>query len=280
MPTTLTPNEHLAQVEAWRAARDKRLRSPDGWLALVGLSWLTPGENHVGAHPSNQVLLHGHEVPPRVGSLWLEGGSVRFVPHEGVDLPATALVDDAEGDPTVLELGPVRFHLIKRGERFGVRVRDATAPALAAFAGMPHFPIDPSWRVTGRFEVAPPDTVIEIADITGVHSRDETPGSVSFERDGPTWRLAALPGDDKDGRLWLIFGDATNGTDTYGGGRFLYTEPFGSDGTVVVDFNLAYNPPCVFSPYATCPLPPPQNLLTLRIEAGEKAWHPQIAAAG
>jgi uncharacterized protein (DUF1684 family) len=168
----------------------------------------------------------------------------------------------------------MRFHVIKRGDRFGVRVRDSRAPALATFAGLTHFPIEPSWRVTGRLEAAPPETTVEIVDITGAHSRDATPGSVAFERDGATWRIAALPGDDEDGSLWLIFGDATNGTDTYGGGRFLYTEPVGSDGTVIVDFNLAYNPPCIFSPYATCPLPLPQNRLALRIEAGEKTWHP------
>lgn len=269
----MTDPGYTAQVEAWRAARDTRLRSPDGWLALVGLSWLTPGENHVGGHPSNQVLLHGHEVPPRVGSLWLEDGRVRFVPHEGVDLPATELEDDTKGEPTVMELGSLRIHVIRRGDRFGVRVRDAKAPALATFSGLTHFPIDPGWRVIGRLEAAPLDATIEIVDITGAHSRDATPGSVAFERDGATWRIAALPGDENDECLWLIFADATNGADTYGGGRFLYTEPVAADGSVVVDFNLAYNPPCIFSPYATCPIPPPQNRLTLRIEAGEKEWH-------
>jgi hypothetical protein len=205
--------------------------------------------------------------------MWLEDGHVRFVPHEGVDLPQTALEDDLEGNPTVLELGTLRFHVIKRGERIGVRVRDTTAPALASFAGLDHFPIDPSWRVTARLEAAPPNAVIEIVDITGTHSRDATPGTVAFERDGTTWRITALPGDENDGCVWLIFGDATNGIDTYPGGRFLYTEPVAADGTVIVDFNLAYNPPCVFSPYATCPLPPTQNRLALRIEAGEKEWH-------
>jgi uncharacterized protein (DUF1684 family) len=269
------PRAHAAHIAEWRAARDERLRSPDGWLALVGLSWLMPGENHVGAHPSNPVVLHGHDIPPRVGSLWLEDGHVRFVPHEGVDLAEKTMRDDTEGEPTVVELGSLRFHVIRRGERFGVRVRDSTAPALATFAGIPHFPIDPSWRVTARLEPAAPDTTLEIVDITGALSREPTPGSVAFERDAATWRIVALPGDD-DGSLWLVFGDTTNGTDTYGGGRFLYSEPLAADGTVIVDFNLAYNPPCVFSPYATCPLPPPQNRLALPIEAGEKEWqaHP------
>jgi uncharacterized protein (DUF1684 family) len=268
----MTPTEHRANVEAWRAERDEQLRSPDGWLALVGLHWLTPGENHVGAHPSNQVILHGHEIPPRVGSMWLEDGYVRFVPHEGVELPEAALQDDLGGHPTVLELGSVRFHVIKRGERIGVRVRDASAPALGSFAGLDHFPIDPSWRVTARLEAAPSDARIEIVDIIGDRRRDTTPGTVAFERDGTIWRIAALPGDENDGCVWLIFCDATNEADTYPGGRYLYTEPVAANGTVVVDFNLAYNPPCVFSPYATCPLPPPQNRLELRIEAGEKVW--------
>jgi uncharacterized protein len=269
----LTDPAYLDKVAAWRADRDARLRSPTGWLSLVGLSWLTPGENHVGAHPSNQVILHGHEVPPRVGSMWLEDGRVRFVPQEGVDLPEIELVDDTGGDPTVLELGTLRLHTICRGERFGVRVRDTSAPALASFNGIEHFPIDPSWRIEAHLEPAEPDAEIEIVDITGAHSRDATPGSVAFERDGTIWRIDALPGDEADRCVWLIFGDATNGSETYAGGRFLYTEPVAADGSVVVDFNLAYNPPCVFSPYATCPLPPPQNRLALRIEAGEKDWH-------
>jgi uncharacterized protein (DUF1684 family) len=268
----LTDPGHAAQVAAWRAGRDERLRSPTGWLTLVGLFWLTPGENHVGAHPSNQVILHGHEVPPRVGSMWLEDGRVRFVPHEGVDLPETELEDDLEGKPTVLELGTLRFHTIRRGERIGVRVRDTASPALREFSGMKNFPVDPNWRVQARLEPAPADATIEIADVTGAVSSDTTPGSIAFERDGVTWRLAALEGEE-DGSLWLIFGDATNGTETYGAGRFLYTEPPADDGTVIVDFNLAYNPPCVFSPYATCPLPPPENKLSLRIEAGEKDYH-------
>lgn len=138
---------------------------------------------------------------------------------------------------------------------------------------MQHFPIDPGWRVTARFEAAPAGHEMEIVDITGAVSHEPSPGVVAFERDGATWRIEALPGDD-DGSLWLVFADATNGAETYGGGRMLYTEPVAADGSAVVDFNLAYNPPCVFSPYATCPLPPAQNRLALRIDAGELAYHP------
>ena len=275
----MTPDQHAAQVAAWRADRDARLRSPDGWLALVGLHWLEPGENHVGAHPANQVVLHGHEIPPRIGSLWLEDGVVRLVPHEGVEVlhagkPVGEMVleDDHSEHMTVLELGTLRFHVIRRGDRLGVRVKDSAAPALKRFTGIEHFPIDAGWRIEGRLEPVPADARLEIIDITGAVSRDPTPGTFVFARAGATWRIAALAGGE-DGSLFLVFGDLTNETDTYGGGRFLYTDPPEADGRVVADFNLAYNPPCVFSEFATCPLPPAENRLSLRIEAGEKDWH-------
>jgi uncharacterized protein (DUF1684 family) len=274
----MTPQEHAARVIDWWAARDERLRDPDGWLTLVGLHWLAPGENRFGADPDNHVVLHGDGVPQHAGSLWAEDGVVRLVagsPAVGAGGEAVAeaqLADDLDGEPTVIDLGSLRMYVIRRGERLGLRVRDRASPALTAFRGMDHFPIDPGWRLSGRLEPAPADRTIEIVDVTGAVSHDLTPGQVVFERDGATWRIDALPGDD-DGTLWLVFGDATNGIETYGGGRFLYTEPVGDDGSVVLDFNIAYNPPCVFSPYATCPLPPPQNRLDLRIEAGERDFH-------
>jgi uncharacterized protein (DUF1684 family) len=136
---------------------------------------------------------------------------------------------------------------------------------------MEHFPFDPGWRIRGRLAPAEPGERLEIVDVTGTVSDEETPGAFVFSRDGREWRIRALPADE--GQLWLIFGDGTNGAETYGGGRFLYTEAVEADGSVVADFNVAYNPPCVFSPYATCPLPPAENRLALRIEAGERAFH-------
>lgn len=279
--TAIAAAEHAARVAAWRAEREARLRSPDGWLALVGLHWLVSGENHVGAHPANQVVLHGHEIPPRIGSLWVADGVVRLVPHEGVEVfhqgkpvGEMTLEDDRGGHPSVLEIGTLRFHLIRRGERLGVRVRDSTAPALRSFRGMEHYPIDASWLIEGRLEPAAADATLEITDITGAVSRDPTPGAFVFERAGRTWRIAALPDDEGSG-LFLVFGDTTNGTDTYGGGRFLYTDPPAADGRVAADFNLAYNPPCVFSGFATCPLPPAENRLSLRIEVGELVYRPE-----
>jgi len=276
--TAISVGAHAERVVAWRRLREDRLRSPHGWLALVGLHWLTPGDNHFGAHPANEIVLHGSGIAPRAGTLTWSENQVRLQPHEGAELriggnPAATmmLADDLDGDPTLLDLGTLRMHLIRRGERMGLRVRDSDAPVLAAFTGLESFPIDPSWCVTAQFEPAAPGATIKIVDITGTPTREPTPGTVWFERDGATWRLRALPGGD-DGALWLVFGDLTNGHETYGGGRFLYTEAPAADGTVIADFNLAYNPPCVFSPYATCPVPPPQNRLALRIEAGERRY--------
>jgi uncharacterized protein (DUF1684 family) len=276
----VTPEEHAAAVRAWRAERDERLRSPDGWLTLVGLYWLEPGENRFGADPANPILLSGVGLPAHAGSIVLDGDSARLdgasaeVRIDGRHLPDAPLADDRSEDPTVLELGDLRMHVICRGgDRLALRVRDRTAPPLAAFGGLEHFPIDIGWRLTGRLEPDESDEPMEIVDVTGIVTREASPGRVAFERDGRTWRLRSLDGGD--GKLWLVFGDATNGGETYGGGRFVYTEPKAEDGAVVVvDFNLAYNPPCVFSPYATCPLPPAENRLPLRIDAGELLYRP------
>jgi len=203
-------------------------------------------------------------------------GAVRVRPHHGAPLTHAGqpvdgeleLEDDLGGDPTIVELGSLRFHLIRRGDRIGLRVRDADAPALRTFGGVPRFPVDPAWRFVSRFEPAAAARTIEVPDVLGDVTQDHFPGWVTFTVDGQPQRLAALKGDE-DGSLWLIFGDRTNGSTTYAAGRFLYTEPPAADGTVVVDLNLAYNPPCVFSPYATCPLPPAGNRLTVPIPAGE-----------
>jgi uncharacterized protein (DUF1684 family) len=270
----MTPAEHAARVVDWWAQRDERLRDPDGWLTLVGLHWLAPGENRFGADMSNDIVLSGRDVPARAGSLWLENGEVRLQSDGEAEPRPEPLASDVTGEPTVIEIGSLHMYVIQRGPRWALRVRDHASPTIAAFRGMDHFPLDPSWRVDARLRPAAAGERLEIVDVTGDIGSEETPGTVEFERDGRTWSLAALPGDADERRLWLVFGDATNGRETYGGGRFLYSEAVGDDGKVVLDFNLAYNPPCVFSEFATCPLPPPQNRLNLRIEAGERNYRP------
>jgi uncharacterized protein len=270
-------DDYAASIHAWDAERDARLRSPNGWLALVGLHWLTPGEHEFGQHPSNAIRLTGGDVPPLGGHLLVtDDGVVRIRPHGDASLthdgqPVNGELElrgDLSGDPTIVELGSLRFHLIRRGDRIGLRVRDTAAPILKEFPGVPRFPIDPAWRVSGRLERPPGLRTVDVPDVLGEVRAEESPGVVQFSMEGQDLALDALPEDDD--ALWLIFGDTTNGHETYSGGRFLVSGPVAEDGSVVVDFNLAYNPPCVFSPHATCPLPWPANVLPVAVRAGEQ----------
>ena len=263
---------YLAEVEAWHAARDARLRSPDGWVALSALHWLQPGPWLVGSDASNDLVLAGDGVPARLGRLDVGWHRALLVAETGVTVDGATVTEvelepDVPGPPTVFTVGSLTAHLIVRGDRMGLRVRDSHAPALNEFTGIRRYPVDPAWRVTGRL-VPSPGRTLTVPDIIGIATETESPGTLVLPLPGGEQRLDALDGGD--GTLWLIFGDATNGGDTYHGGRFLYTEPVQLDGSVVADFNLAYNPPCVFTPYATCPLPWPANRLPVPVLAGEK----------
>jgi uncharacterized protein len=263
---------HVATVEAWRAERYRRLRNEIGWLTLAGLGWLRPGVNRIGTASNADVILPGG--PPVAGTITVpEGGNPTadgdFL-HEGAPVRDLALTSDLDGEPTLLELGALRLCLIDRGGRLGIRTWDTQSTARSEFDGIDHWPVDPAWRVMAHLEPTP-GRVIEVPDVLGDIESEGSPGDLVFEVDGAARRLQALPGGEA-GELWLVFGDATNGDETYGGGRFLYTDPPDPDGTFVLDFNRAYNPPCVFSPFATCPLPWPANRLPIRIEAGERAY--------
>lgn len=262
---------HAAEVEAWREGRYAALRRDIGWLTLAGLGWLKPGVNRVGSDPGVDVVLPGG--PPAAGTVTVtdEGllaeGEFR---HDGRPARRLRLVSDQEGEATLMELGSLRICLVERGGRLALRTWDLDSPRRRSFAGIDHWPIDPAWRLDARFEPTP-DRVIGVPDVLGTNDEQPSPGDVVFEVEGEAYRLQALAGGDS-GELWLVFGDATNGDETYGGGRFLYTSAPDADGVLVVDFNRAYNPPCVFSPYATCPLPWPANRLPIRVEAGERVY--------
>jgi uncharacterized protein len=264
------------QLDTWKKERTESLKREDGWLTLVGLYWLKPGENRFGSDPGNPVILPKGKSPAVAGTLVRDGEAVTLNVQPGVALtadgkPVTAslpLTTDAKSKPTVLELGSLSFYAIQRGDRVGVRIKDKESPERAAFKGVDTFTSDPRWRVVARFEPYK-DKKIPITNILGQVAQETSPGAVVFDWQGKTYRLDAL-GDPKEG-LSLIFGDATNGKLTYGAGRFLDTDP-PKDGTVVVDFNTAYNPPCAFTAFATCPLPPAQNKLALAVEAGEKKF--------
>lgn len=266
------------EIEAWRAERVERLEAEGGWLSLAGLHWLPEGESSVGSEPVADVVLPA-SAPARVGTVVRDGDVVRLAVapgvearHQGEPVRRLVMVSDAaagEGEPTVVELGTLTLQVIERGERVGLRVKDGEAPSRTGFTGIESYPIDPRWRLAARFEPYDPPREIEVDDYAGGTQPSMVAGAVVFEVDGQTHRLDALDaGDD----LFLIFADRTSGDTTYGGGRYLYAGKPAPGEPAIVDFNRAYNPPCVFTPYATCPLPPPQNRLDIPIEAGEKTY--------
>jgi len=264
------------ELEEWKAKRLAGLKSEDGWLTLIGLFWLREGENRFGSDPSNEIVLPEGKFPPFAGTLHLAGGAVRLEakPDAGIrsgGQPVTALDlrSDADGPPTVLELGSLSFHVVRRGERLGLRVKDRENPARAEFKGTDYYPPQRKWLVTARFEPYDPPKRVPILNVLGMETEETAPGALAFEVDGREYRLQALREKGNE-QLFIIFADQTSGKETYGAGRYLYADPPGADGRVRLDFNRAYSPPCAFTRYATCPLPPAQNRLPLRIEAGER----------
>ena len=213
-----------------------------------------------------------------MGELILEHGAVRIqaeraagLTQRGRPVEAITLRTDASGDATVLENGPVSFYVIKRRDRYAVRVKNAASQLLRSFAGIDSFPIEWHWRFEAHFERYDPPKEVLVPNVIGGADREKCPGAIVFDYGGKTYRLEpVLEAGTED--LFVIFGDRTNGVETYGAGRFLYTKVPDQAGRVILDFNKAYNPPCVFTPYATCPLPPPGNRLPFRVEAGEKLY--------
>lgn len=267
--------KHRAEVDAWFADRIARLTQPDGWLSLVGMHWLEPGTQTLGHGGDNALVLA--VGPTHLGNISLVDGAVQFVPADGVAFTIdgkpgsgrVALIPDSKGEPTVLGFadGRASLVLIERSGRMALRVRDAQAPTRTDFKGITRYPVDIGWRFDARFEPHPPGRTIPIASVINTLDDMVNPGVVVFRKDGKEHRLEAV--DEGDGRLFLIFGDRTNGRETYGAGRFLYAGPVDANGHTVVDFNQAYNPPCALNAYSTCPLPPPENRLDLAIAAGE-----------
>jgi uncharacterized protein (DUF1684 family) len=267
---------YAEEVEQWKAKRLASLKGDDGWLSLVGLHWLKEGENKIGSDPSSDVPLPEGKAPRAAGSLFLNNGKVRIearprsgITSEGRPFTSLDLTSDADGKPTVLKLGALTFHVIKRGDRLGVRVKDTDAPTRTNFSGLEYFPTDERWRVDARFEPHNPPVTIPITNVLGMEEDDPSPGAIVFDIDGKTYRLDALTEEGEE-QFFVIFADQTSGKETYGAGRYLYAGPPDSQGRLLIDFNEAYSPPCAFTKYATCPLPPEQNKLPVRVEAGEK----------
>lgn len=267
---------YRTSVDAWHAGRVARLAAEDGWLSLIGRDWLQPGANTLGSAPGSTVLLPDWAAPAKAGLFMLEGTTVRFKPLPGSGLllngqPASEalLKSDAEGKPDVLQAGRVKFYVIRRGDHFGIRIKDSETPARKAFHGVPRYPVDPAWRVEAEFLPYATPQIRAIPTVLGTSEPMTAPGLLKFKVGGREVTLEPVVEDPEHPELFLIFKDATSAHGTYPAGRFLYAD-MPKDGKVVLDFNRAINPPCAFTIYATCPLPPPQNRLDIAVPAGEQ----------
>lgn len=264
-----------AEALDWRERRSARLREPYGWLSLVGLDFVDDGRWVVGASEGADITVPAG--PDEWGTLIVEDTRARFEPVSGavvVDGRAGvpgSLVQPGRDEPVWVQAEDVRFQIIERNGRLAVRTRWPRAETRTEFKGLDYFPFDPDWRVEARFERHPPGTTMPVGSVLGDVTQEPNPGTAVFEVDGREFRLEAVADEDDD-ELFFVFADRTTGRETYGAGRMLYAPMPGDDDRTVLDFNRAYNPPCTFTEYSTCPLPVPENRLDIRITAGEKDY--------
>lgn len=272
-----------AALKAFRAEREKALLVDNGWFTVAGLHFLNPGENTFGSDPLNDIVLDFADVPKQAGVITMKGTTVAIKAADGESLTYN-------GKP--VKDGPLRlsergrradlityestsFFLHFSGPRLAIRVRDQKAPLRTGFSGLKWYPADPSFRVTGTFTPLATPKMIQAPTILGDLEPFTVPGNVKVTVGGKTHNMEAWRSGE---RLWFVFRDLTSADSTYPSARFLYTDPPTADGTVVLDFNRAQNPPCAYNPWTTCPLPPSANKLAIRIEAGEKRYHSEATS--
>lgn len=255
-------SEYTASIEKWRRERETRLKSPDNWLSVAGLFWLKAGENTVGSDPASHITLP-KGAPAQAGVFTLDGDRVMFRPVSGRTVALK--VNSADFVP----VAGVKLYALHRGNRYGIRLRDNNSEYRTKFTKLEWFPVDPNWRIQAKYIPNSQPRKTYFDSMTGDKQEMIIPGTVEFTREGKTFRLSpVLEGDE----LFFVLRDTTAGKTTYPAARFLYTKLPEKAGPIELDFNKAYNPPCAFTPYATCPLPPKENRLTIAVEAGEKRY--------
>jgi uncharacterized protein (DUF1684 family) len=274
-----TSARYVEEIEEWKAYRIKRLTSKSGYLSLTGLFWIEDGSHSFGSALSNDLVFPGEGIPPRMGVIDLASGVATITAEAGVEIayegePVTRMrlrPDSHEDGATKLTWDRLTWWLVKRGDRFGIRLSDPQAPALKHFKGVERYSTSEDWRVVGRFEPYKPMKTLEIVDVNGIVSRELCPGALVFEWKGTEYRLEGVPSGSMES-YFVVFGDATNGHETYGAGRFLYVDASDENGRVIIDFNKAYTPWCAYTDFTTCQLPPKQNRLPIEVTAGEKDY--------
>lgn len=267
--------EYIRNMEEWQQQRLKRLKSENGWLNLVGLYWLKEGQNPFGSNEANNIVFP-ENAPEFIGNYILYKGNISVQINENVEvfvndslLAEHEINTDADENTTLFRSGSLRWYVIKRGDRYGIRLRDVKSPLIDKITEIPSFPIDPNWRIEARFEKFETPKEIAIPNVLGDTEFQKCYGLLKFKVDKKEYELMPL-GDGVNDDFFVIFADETSAEETYGAGRFLSVEKPDTDGKTYIDFNKATNPPCAFTDFATCPLPPKENVLPFEVLAGEK----------
>lgn len=269
--------EYLEFIKKWDSTRVESLKSKTGWLNLAGLLWLKEGENKFGSGTSNDIIFPADKADEFIGSFYLADSIVTVKINEGVKVYSNGelineiiMSPDISGNQTELNHKNLNWFVIVRDEKVGIRLRDYESETVKNFTGIDRFPVDTTWRINAKFVSYDSPRKIVIPNVLGQASEAEVKGEIVFTKDGNEYRLVPTNSGDN---YFIIFADETSGVETYGAGRFLYTDNLeDGNGNIIIDFNKAYNPPCAFSKYATCPLPPKENHLKLAVTAGEKNW--------
>lgn len=266
-------NGYKNEIKQWHEKRKQDLKSEEGWLNLAGLFWLKEGANTFGSDESNDLVFPKGKCPAFMGKFYLENGQVSIAVASGVEVKGTSSdkndVVFPSSAPKILQYQSLKWFVIKRGEKYGIRLKDLEHPALQSFKGIKMYPINEKWKVKAHLEVAQTEKKIAITDVLGLTSMQPLAGTLVFELQGQTFRLDAI---DNGKDLFILFADPTNQKATYEAGRFLYAPKPDNQGNVILDFNKSINPPCAFTTFATCPLPPKQNFLSIAVKAGEKRY--------
>ncbi len=267
--------DYIKSVQEWQQERLERLKSENGWLNLVGLYWLKEGQNPFGSNEANNIIFP-EKAPDFIGTIILYKGNLSISVNEDVSVYVNGSLTiehnintDMEDNTTIFKMGSFSWHIIKRGERYGIRLRDLGSPLIEQFTEIPYFTIDPNWRIEAKFERFDFPKEIAVPNVLGDVEFEKCYGLLKFQIEEKEYSLMPL-GDGVNSGLFLIFADETSAEETYGAGRFLSVEKPDKNGKTFIDFNKATNPPCAFTEFATCPLPPKENILPVKILAGEK----------
>ncbi|HMJ68542.1 MAG TPA: DUF1684 domain-containing protein [Cyclobacteriaceae bacterium] len=283
-PTEQQLIDHKTDVDAWYNKRIEDLKSNNGWLNLAGLFWLNEGINSFGSDEGNDIVFPSGKIAGKAGYFMVKGGMVTLIPSKdagitiyGQPVQKDVVVFHPDSARAVKQLqgsitrhGSLEWHVIRRDDKMGIRLRDLESDVLKSFRGIERYPVEYSWRVKAEFEPASAGATIDITNVLGQTTAQDLAGIYVFELNGKQHRLSATAGTSK--KLFVVFADPTNGKETYPAGKFIYIDKPDSTGVAFIDFNKSYNPPCAFTEFATCPLPPKENILAAAITAGEKNY--------